>query len=66
MVPEGNPVLKNTTGIQFAAVMVLRRVVTGDKSERKLKALAATLTSTERWHIIQDKLWSRMSACLSS
>ncbi|KAF5988599.1 hypothetical protein FCOIX_397 [Fusarium coicis] len=59
MVPKDNPLLqeKYQSSMQFAAVMVVRREMTGEKSERKVKAVAATLSSIDSWHIIQGKLW---------
>ncbi|KAK6344931.1 hypothetical protein TWF718_006881 [Orbilia javanica] len=56
--PEGNPVLSDDcqSGTHFAVVLVARRVVTLNGTERKLRALAATLTSTKEWYIIPDRL----------
>lgn len=54
MAPKDSPLLKDTyhSGMEFAAVMVVRREVTGDKSERKVKAVAATFTAAEPWQLI--------------
>lgn len=44
-------------GTHFAVAVVLRRNEVNGKSGRKVKALAASLSSTDRWTIIEGKLF---------